>query len=188
MGVAVVRVPRSPDPIQIRLEHRPIAKGAVSDGAICQMMAERWYSSDTATRNASSLEPRPPSVIPLTDDKHLNIPETEEPSPDVSVGKDGYSPTTTPEDGQTKASLSEPTDLEVAMLRDILAHPLDGVVARIKRLAVSRRKGTAALKALEQREIVKPAHIYTGKSLLKLFDPYRGRPPVFPGARPQSVT
>jgi hypothetical protein len=56
------------------------------------------------------------------------------------------------------------------MLKDILGYPCDGVVSRIHRLNTSRRKGVAALKALETRGLIAPEAVFTGASLIKLFD------------------
>lgn len=62
------------------------------------------------------------------------------------------------------------------MLADIVAQPFDGVVTRIRRLQTSRRKGVAALRALEHRGIIQPETVFTGASLIKLFDlPPEGR-------------
>ena len=47
---------------------------------------------------------------------------------------------------------------------------------RIARLHTSRRKGVAALQSLEQHGIITPANIFTGASLIKLYDiPKDGR-------------
>ncbi|MBE0558946.1 MAG: hypothetical protein IH628_17095, partial [Proteobacteria bacterium] len=62
------------------------------------------------------------------------------------------------------------THLESAMLTDILVRPYGGVVSRIHRLKTSRRKGVAALKALEKRGLIAPEAVFTGASLIKLFD------------------
>lgn len=56
------------------------------------------------------------------------------------------------------------------MLADILRQPFDGVVTRIRRLQISRRKGVAALRALEHRGLIQPETVFTGASIMKLFD------------------
>ena len=169
VGEAIVRVPRWPDPIHIRLKLRGIAKGKVSDEDIRRHMANRACSSDTARFRPAEPQNELASPVPSAEDKQVN--PAESPSTQAhSLRTEHASPTTTPKDQEKTASFSETTDLELEMLKDILTRPFDGVVKRIQRLQTSRRKGSAALKALEARGIVKPAVLWATSSLVKLFD------------------
>ncbi len=170
VGEAIGRIPRWTEPVRIRLDYRPIAKGTVTDACIREHMRYRAYSTDT--RLSHFLQPKPSvsSAIPIADDKQLEATESREPSTQVPTNSDVVTtPSTTPKK-EEKDSICKPSDLELAMLKDIVQHPFDGVVKRINRLATSRRKGTAALRALEARQIVKPASLYTGTSMLNLYD------------------
>lgn len=220
VGEAIVRIPRWQEPARIRLNFRPIAKGAVTDARICQTMRDRMYSTDTAAFCRTMAKPGPLQPIPRQDDKQTRIAELEEPATQVSTRSTVEpTPTTTPKNngvdkgasvnrsgsvdlctpafqplaeqrpsiasvihaGQAKAGtkllcLTPTTGLELAFLQDIVRHPYDGVVQRIKRLQTSRRKGTAALQSLEKRGLLKPVSIQTGQSTIKLFDlPKEGR-------------
>jgi len=170
VGDAIVRVARFPDPVHIVLNYRPIAKGTVSDLDIRQHMHSRWYSANTGTFRSPEPELSPSRALPAHDERQVR--PTESPSQEATTIQAvvTVSPTTTPKDEQARPVLEEPSPLELAMLTDIVAQPFDGVVRRIHRLQSSRRKGVAALQALEQRGIIKPANIFTGTSILKLYD------------------
>ena len=168
VGEAIVRVARWADPIHIALEYRPIAKGKVSDSDIRRHMESQAYSTDTAPYHAPLPQKPANSPIPLTDEKKVKQPEY--PSTQATSNQtDVTTPTTTPIDKGKDKPFHEPSELELAMLKDIIRHPFDGVVKRIKRLQTSRRKGTAALGALEEHDFITPAQVYTGTSLIKLF-------------------
>ena len=169
VGEAIVRVPRWPDPIHIRLNYRPIAKGAVSDARIRQHMAGRAYSTYSGQFHAARDHPRHSLGIPRPDDKDTYSVESAS-TQAATTRIVSASPTTTPKEENAKNNTSEPTELEVAMLKDIVQHPFDGVVKRIQRLGTSRRKGTAALKSLEDRGAIKADNVFTGKALVKLYD------------------
>ncbi len=174
VGEAIVRIPRWTDPIHIVLNHRPIAKGTVADLDIRKHMISRWYSTDTAAYHAPPPYSRPSKPIPSPDDKQ-EIPmesrtPTEFTSTHVPPNTAVTTPTATPGKPETSTAFPGITDLELAMLADIVNHPFDGVVRRIHRIQVSRRKGSAALKALEERGVITAAAIFTGTSLIKLFD------------------
>ena len=169
VGDAIVRVPRSPDPMKIRLEYAPIAKGTVTDCALRQIMAKRWYSTNTTPQHPPLPKTKPIPLIPQPDKRQDNLKNstTSNTQKKLSV----FTPTTTPNNMNKENEFSsQPSQLELEMLKDIVSNPFDGVVKRIKRLSISRRKGTAALKAVEQRGIIKPATIFTGTAIIKLFD------------------
>ena len=174
VGEAIVRVPRWPDAFHISLQHRPIAKGTVSDFDIRQHMHSRWYSGNTAAYHAPPPEPGSSNPIPRQDDKQ-GIPmesliQTEFTSTHAPAKVAIATPTTTPTDQENLSAFPESSELELAMLRDIVERPFDGVVKRIHRLQTSRRKGSAALKALEARGLIMPANVFTGSSVIKLYD------------------
>ena len=169
VGEAIVRIPRWPDAIHIRLKLRGIAKGKVSDEDIRRHMANRACSADTALFRPAEPQSESASPLPPAEDNQVNL--TESPSTQAhSLRSEHASPTTTPGQENRKEAVHALTDLERAMLDDILKNPLDGVVKRIHRLNISRRKGTAALKALEAKGLVRPAVLFTKTSLVKLFD------------------
>ena len=170
VGEAIVRIPRWNEPARIRLDYRPIAKGTVTDVQVREHMRYRAYSANTGPTHSPQPNPSAPSTIPLAEDKQRKAAESKEPSTQAPIQSDIVAtPATTPKKEKQEPCFT-PSDLEVAMLKDIVHHPFDGVVRRISRLGASRRKGTAALKALEMRQLVTPAGLYTGTSLLKLFD------------------
>ena len=169
VGEAIVRVPRWPNPIHVRLNYRPIAKGTVSDARIREHMARRAYSMSSSEFRPAENDPGLLCGIPRSDDKDtysVESPSTQAATKRVVTA----SPTTTPKEENGRKGIPEPTELELAMLKDIVHHPFDGVVKRIQRLRTSRRKGTAALKALEIRGSIKPDNVSTGKALIKLYD------------------
>ena len=170
VGEAIVCIPRWADPIHIQVKHRPIDKGMVSDEDIRQHMANRACSSNTSTFRPALPESAAPGMVPRAEDKQV-IP-MESPSTQACLVKTTFaSPATTPNKTTTGNGLSsQPSPLEMDMISDIVANPFEGVVKRIKRLGVSRRKGTAALTALEARSLTKPVTLYTGNAMLKLFD------------------
>ena len=170
VGEAIVRVPRWTDPIHIRVRHRPIDKGMVTDQDIREHMANRACSTNTGAFRPALPESTALGAVPRAEDKQV-IP-MESPSSQAHSVKTKYaSPTTTPDKENGKKGLfQEPSQVEVDMLADIVERPFDGVVQRIRRLGASRRKGTAALKALEMRNLVKAATFYTGSAMIKLFD------------------
>ena len=170
VGSAIARVPRFSAPVQIILNHRPIAKGKVSDQDIRQHMHSRWYSRHTGPYRSPQPELSPLKAIPAHDERQVQPTETS--SQEVAANQSALttSPTTTPTDEHTQPVLQEPSHLELALVQDILNHPFDGVVRRSQRLQASRRKSVAALQTLEQRGIVKAASIFTGSSIIKLYD------------------
>jgi len=168
VGDAIVRIPRWADPVHIRVKHRPIAKGTITDLDIQQQAANSLCSNDTA----NLITPRPEwalhSAVPVPEDKQVF--PMESPSSQACSSENKHaSPTTAPEK-TTPESLDSLSALETEMLQDIIENPFDGVVKRIKRVGVSRRKGTAALLSLENRGLVRPSNIFTGSSIIKLFD------------------
>lgn len=165
VGEAIVRIPRWPDPIHISLNYRPIAKGTVSDAQIRGHAAKQADSMNTGSFHPTPGKPTTNSAIPRTDDEDTYSAESL--STHAASPTKAASPTTTPANQTHEPA---PTQLELTMLQDILEHPYDGVVKRIKRIQTSRRKGTAALHTLEKRGTIKSANIFTGTSLIKLFD------------------
>jgi len=174
VGEAIVRVPRWQDPVHIRLKLRPIAKGKVSDQDIRQHMSKAAYFGDSGPFHAETEEGGQLRTIPPREENELIL--TESPSTQAcSKIREHASPATTPENIQQQGVLpSQPSALEWEMLKDIVRNPFDGVVKRIKRLGVSRRKGTAALSALENRKITMPVSVFTGSAVLKLFELTQG--------------
>ena len=172
VGEAIVRVPRWKTPIHLRLFNRPMAKGTVTNAHIRNSKTFRAYSADTATFCRSLAKKDENSAIPRSDLKQVKILESGKPATIVSTTNNiDTTPTTTPINSTDNVSLyPEPSQLELQMLQNICAYPFDGVVQRIKRLDVSRRKGHAALKALEKRGLIKPENVYTGTSLMKLYN------------------
>jgi hypothetical protein len=171
VGEAIVRVPRHPDPIHIRLIHRPIDKGSVSDADIRERMAFRLCSADTVAFHPPPTATCPIPALPPSDYKETN--PSEHPSSHVPANLSSVkSPATTPKENGSEKNISfpEPSELERALLSDIAVHPFDGVVRRISRLQTSRRKGIAALKALEEEGLIKPENVFSGRAFLKLFD------------------
>ena len=170
VGEAIVRVPRWPDPVHIRLEYRPIDKGSVSDRDIRQQARNRPCSSDSRRFRDPLTAVSACGPVPRPEDNQIE--PVESPSTQAhAVNATRASPTTTPQKNPAKETLQdEPSRLEMEMLRDIVQNPFDGVVKRIKRLGTSRRKGTAALQSLEARSLVQPVPLFTGTSVLKLFD------------------
>ncbi len=169
VGEAIVRVPRWPDPIHIRLKHRPIAKGKVTDEDIRRHMAKTTYFADTARFHAAGTEGRPLGGIPHAEENQIN-PERSPSTQTFSTRSEHVSPTTTPNRKELQIGITALTPLEVEMLEDILQHPFQGVVQRVQRLRASRRKGAAALRALEERGALAPVTVFTGTSTMKLFD------------------
>lgn len=169
VGEAIVRIPRWTDPIHVSIKFRPIDKGKVSDAAIRKRMKFQPDSMDSRRFQSPLPERKPNSAVPVSDKKNTKPPES---SSTQATSKPTHvsTPTTTPKEQEMKIAFSKPTELERSMFRDILTHPFDGVVRRITRIYTSRRKGTAALQSLEQRGLIKPAQIYTGSSLIKLFN------------------
>lgn len=166
IGEAIIRAPRWPNPIHVRLSHRPIAKGTVSDAQIRKNATQMACSADSALYHPANTKQSVQAGIPRPDDKDSSIPESG--SSQAKPERPAFaSPATTP---QERVQENGPSELELAMLADIVEHPFDGVVRRIQRQHASRRKGSAALKALEQRGLLKPAHVFTGTSLVKLYD------------------
>lgn len=169
VGDAIVRVPRWPDPVHIRLKHRPIAKGKVTDEDIRRYMAKTAYFTDTALFHATGAEGRPLGGIPHAD-KNNEYPEKSPSTQTHPLIPGRFSPATTPDKKELQIIITEPTPLDVEMLGDILQHPFQGVVQRVQRLRASRRKGAAALRALEERGAIVPVTVFTGTSTMKLFD------------------
>ena len=170
VGEAIVRVPRWPGPIHIRLDHRPLGAGKVTDEDIRKTMAFRAYSTDSGLFHGPATKPSAIHGVPRPDKEPGNTSETSLPplQPKVSVESP---PPPTPEKQPTKhIVIGEPTPLEAAMLNDILDHPYSGVVSRINRLKASRRKGVAAQCSLEKRGLIEPETIFTGASIIKLFN------------------
>jgi len=60
---------------------------------------------------------------------------------------------------------------EIAFLRDIIEHPLSGVVERYRRLGVSRRKGSTWKEHLTSKAIVQPIDIPTRGGRVVLLEP-----------------
>ena len=168
VGEAIIRVPRWADPVHIRLKYRPIAKGTVTDQTIRQQAANSQYSACSAGLNPPSQEQRTNNAVPVREIKQV-IP-MESPSSHGYSSPAEYPPPATTPGTKTPGGLESFSSLEGEMLRDIVENPFDGVVRRIKRIGTSRRKGTAALKALEKRGLVQAANIFTGSSIIKLFD------------------
>jgi len=73
-------------------------------------------------------------------------------------------------DASDKASC-ELSAQEVAFLRDIIKHPLSGVVERYRRLGVSRRKGSTWKEHLTSKGIVQPVDIPTRAGRVVLLEP-----------------
>ena len=69
---------------------------------------------------------------------------------------------------RTSSSRKPLTDTEERLMRDILEHPLDGVVGRYSRLKVSRRRGNAARQGLIKKGVLRlaPVSIRCGKLVL----------------------
>ena len=167
VGEAIIRVPRWPDPVIVRLKLRRIAKGTVADADIARHMQNRDCSSDTSGFHHHLGQPAGHPEVPRPDEyqeKTVKSPSTQ------STQERADSPTTTPNYREKDPRFPEPSSLETALMKDILLHPFDGVVKRIERLQISRRKGVAALAALVQRCFIEPAPIYTGANVVKLFD------------------
>jgi hypothetical protein len=170
VGEAIVRVPRWPDPVHIRLKHRPIAKGKVTDEDIRRHMAKTTYFTDTTRFQAAGAEGRLLGGIPHAEENQIN-PERSPSTQTHPLTPERISPATTPDKKrQLMERITEPTPLEVELLGDILYLPFQGVVQRVQRLRVSRRKGAAALRALEERGEIVPVTVFTGTSTMKLFD------------------
>lgn len=165
VGEALIRIPRYHEPIHVALNYRPIAKGSVTDTDLAQHMANNWNS--TQQDPYLSTQPNLPAIpaVPPTDNKKSTLPESaipQETQPSTLAASPPPATQQTPKSGLS--------DLARLMLRDLFEHPFSGVVERIKRLGLSRRKATALLRALEEQGLVRPAHISTGQANLKLFD------------------
>ena len=170
VGEAIVRVPRWPGPIHIRLDHRPLGAGRVTDEDIRKTMAFRAYSTDSGLFHGAAAKPRSIHGVPRPDREPGKPAETPLPPVQPKVSVESPPPTTPETQPDSDIESGTPTPLEAAMLKDILGHPFSGVVSRIDRLQTSRRKGVAALKTLEKRGILAPETIFTGTTLIKLFD------------------
>jgi hypothetical protein len=138
-------------------------------------MFSRWYSANTSAYHAPPPKLSTSKPIPRPDEEQEIRTESqsvESPSTQAPISEPiGPTPTTTPiPEREKKVSFPESSELELAMIRDIVENPFDGVVKRIHRLQTSRRKGSAALKALEERGLVASANLFTGTSVVKLFD------------------
>ncbi len=72
VGEAIVRVPRWPDPVHIRLKHRPIAKGKVTDEDIRRHMAKTVYFSHTTQFHAGGAQSSLLREIPHAEEKKTN--------------------------------------------------------------------------------------------------------------------
>lgn len=169
VGEAIVRTPDQM-PCHVRFPHRKLLKGSVTDVELRERFLASPYSTNTTTFRVRHAEADSSGLIPPPDDKRVIQSESSTPQAKIGYPLSDYTPPTTPEKETGKADISKPSELECAFFRDIVEHPFDGVVQRIKRLGTSRRKGVAALHSLEQRALTKPANIFTGTSLLKLFD------------------
>jgi hypothetical protein len=132
-------------------------------------MAMVWSSSHMYMFQAPSANPNVIPGIPPPDSKDSISMESASPQDTARYVSTASPPPTTPDVKSIEAN-SIPTDLERLMLQDLLTQPFSGVVDRIKRLRLSRRKATAVLRVLEERGSIKPAFIYNGTALLKLFD------------------
>ena len=75
VGEAIVRVPRWPDPVHIRLQHRPIAKGKVTDEDIRRHMAKTVYFSHTTQFHAGGAQSSLLREIPHAEEKKTDSAE-----------------------------------------------------------------------------------------------------------------
>ena len=73
--------------------------------------------------------------------------------------------------GEDSPNMESPTDLETVLLKDILDHPLDGVVRRYNRLGVSRRSGNRAKEGLTAKGLVQSVSIGTKTGKVVLLEP-----------------
>lgn len=169
VGEAIIRLPRCHDPLHIALEYRPIPKGSVSDTDLAQYMVRSWYSAESGNYQAAAPESRPVPPIPPPDVKEMTIKESASPGNSANNVPNASPPPTTP--GKAIVDQEFPfTECEALVFKDIVQNPFSGVVERIKRLGLSRRKAAAVLRALEAQGLTKPVLIYTGTAQLKLFD------------------
>jgi hypothetical protein len=93
-------------------------------------------------------------------------PEPAGPCPDKE--REAVPPARKEEDGVDAES---PSRLEHLLLKDILDHPLDGVVKRYNRLGVSRRRGNHAKEALMARGLVNAVSVPTKTGKVVLLEP-----------------
>ncbi|GMW03942.1 MAG: hypothetical protein AMXMBFR84_50760 [Candidatus Hydrogenedentota bacterium] len=169
VGEAIIRLPRCHDPLHIVLEYRPIPKGSVSDTDLAQYMARNWYSAESGNYLAALPKSRPVPPIPPPDVKETTNKESASPGKSAITQPTVSPPPTTP--GKAIVDQEYPlTECEALVFKDIVQNPFSGVVERLKRLGLSRRKAAAVLRALEAQGLTKPVLVYTGTSQLKLFD------------------
>ena len=72
---------------------------------------------------------------------------------------------------ESSSSRKHLTDTEEQLMKDILAHPLDGVVGRYSRLNISRRRGNAARLDLIKKGVLRLVPVSTRCGKLVLLEP-----------------
>ena len=84
---------------------------------------------------------------------------------------EGYSP----ERKQSGTTIRNPlTEIEEQLMRDVLTHPLDGVVGRYSRLNISRRRGNAARLSLIKKGALRAVPVTVRNGQLVLLEPTDG--------------
>jgi len=131
VGQALIKLQgRYPNPFLVKFPHIPIKKGTITDCHIRQIMAPyqegfQIYRQETSETDQVQLISQTEKEV-----RHTNVESEESPKPSQQNAENKR--------GKSSNILNP---METAFLLDIAQHPLDGVVARYKRLGLSRRKG-----------------------------------------------
>ncbi len=149
VGQAVCRLAgRWPRPVHLEIPLVPIDNGPFTDREVLArfLTSKLARSSDSARFTGSTpsgpLQPPqtaiPPSPLPQSATRSPGTPTSSSVCTDLTL-------ISTPLDGY---ELLDHDPLARALLEDVARHPFDGVAARYERLGASRRRGTAAQRAL----------------------------------------
>jgi len=168
VGTAVVRLADEfPEPFLVKIPLFPIKEGVVSDKMIQQRMTT--YSGDSTKNRPDEDFSSPVSPIPPPDKNKDNNRNTHPPSPKES--KMTLSGETSFYDSKPGPPRETPqlSREEIRFLADVAARPLSTTVSRYQRLNLSRRKGNAIRRQLDQAGIIEAVLIATRSGQVVLY-------------------
>ncbi|MCA9272808.1 MAG: ATP-binding protein [Phycisphaerales bacterium] len=155
VGQAVVRSGHWPSAVQIDVPKVQIQKGSVSDRDLEALHLTGPY----ARGNAGSTDPACKAAAHPLEEPIPPIPRPESPHTETESLP-----------GPVDRILSVHPDAGM-LLRDVIAHPVDGVMTRYRRLGLSRRRGDGAKKTLLGSGLVTAVPLRTPEGSTTLLEP-----------------